>query len=138
MNISQHMELYCAKGGICMKPYVSGQTINIDFTQADRFYPTAYNSNSEITGAIFLDSLRKGDYLYTRLEYHNLVGTDYTITNKAFRSERLTAPLSDTIDTVAAQARLISRYRCQRLKSGLNYQRNRWLLTTSRSLFLFM
>lgn len=104
VNISQHMELYCAKGGICMKPYVSGQTINIDFTQADRFYPTAYNSNSEITGAIFLDSLRKGDYLYTRLEYHNLVGTDYTITNKAFRSERLTAPLSDTIDTVAAQS----------------------------------
>lgn len=95
-NISEQMEFYCAQGGICMKPYVSGQTINIDFTQADRFYPTAYNSNKEITGAIFLDSIRKGDYLYTRAEYHNLDGTDYTIINKAFRSERLTAPVSET------------------------------------------
>lgn len=88
-HINSHMELYCAKGGIAMKPYVSGDTINIDFTQADRFYPTAYNSNREITGAVFVDSKRVDDYIYTRLEYHNLTGTQYTITNKAFRSERL-------------------------------------------------
>lgn len=91
INISDHMELYCAKGGICLKPYVSGNTINIDFTQADRFFPTAYNSSKEITGAIFVDSKRVGEYVYTRLESHNLVGTDYTIINKAFRSERLSS-----------------------------------------------
>lgn len=94
-NLSNHMELYCAKGGICLKPYVSGLTINIDFTQANRFYPTAYNSSGEITGAVFTDSKRQGDYLYTRLEAHTLVGTDYTITNKAFRSEKLNNQLSD-------------------------------------------
>lgn len=88
-SLSSHMELYCAKGGITLKPYVSGDTINIDFTQADRFYPTACNSNKEITGAVFIDTQRQGDYLYTRLEYHNLVGTQYTIINKAYRSERL-------------------------------------------------
>ncbi len=94
-SLSDHMELYCAKGGICMKPYVSGQTINIDFTQANRFYPTAYNSNKEITGAVFVETKRQGDYMFTRLEAHNLVGTDYTIINKAYRSERIFSQLSD-------------------------------------------
>ena len=88
-NLSSHMELFCAKGGIAIKPYVSGGSINIDFTQADRFYPTASNSNRQITGAVFIDSRREGGYLYTRLEHHNLSGNQYTIINKAFRSERL-------------------------------------------------
>ena len=90
------MELFCAKGGICLKPFIStGGTIDIDFTQADRFFPTAYNSNKEITGAVFVDSKRQGDYVYTRLESHNLNGTDYTIVNKAFRSERLKGQAPD-------------------------------------------
>ena len=101
-SLSDHVELYCAKGGICLKPYVSGQTINIDFTQADRFFPTAYTSSKEITGGIFVDTKRQGDYLYTRLECHSLVGTDYTITNHAFRSEKLNYQISDD-DYISAQ-----------------------------------
>lgn len=101
-SLSDHVELYCAKGGICLKPYVSGQTIHIDFTQADRFFPTAYNSNKEITGGIFVDTKRQGDYLYTRLEQHSLVGTDYTISNHAFRSEKLNYQISDD-DYISAQ-----------------------------------
>lgn len=88
-NLSNHVELYCAMGAICMKPYRSGDTIKIDFTEADRFYPTAYDTNKEITGGVFVDSKLQGDYIYTRMESHNLVGTDYTIVNTAFRSERL-------------------------------------------------
>lgn len=42
-----------------------------------------------------MDSKRQGDYVYTRLESHNLNGTDYTIVNKAFRSERLTGQAPD-------------------------------------------
>ena len=77
VNLSDHVELYCAKGGMCIKPFVSvAGSIDIDFTQADRFFPTAYNSNKEITGAVFVEHKRKGDYMYTRLEAHNLVGTD--------------------------------------------------------------
>lgn len=101
-NLSDHVELYCAKGGICLKPYVSGSTINIDFTQADRFFPTAYNSSKEITGGIFVDTKRQNDYLYTRLECHSLVGTDYTIENHAFRSEKLNYQISDD-DYISAQ-----------------------------------
>lgn len=101
-NLSDHIELYCAKGGICLKPYVSGNTINIDFTQADRFFPTAYNSSKEITGGIFVDTKRQDDYLYTRLECHSLIGTDYTIENHAFRSEKLNYQISDD-DYISAQ-----------------------------------
>lgn len=103
VNLSDHMELYCAKGGICLKPFISaGNTIDIDFTQADRFFPTSYNSNKEITGAVFVDSKRKGDYVYTRLEFHELSGTEYTIVNKAFRSERLTSQAEDD-DIISVQ-----------------------------------
>ena len=65
------------------------EKIQLDFIQANRFYPTAFNSNKEITGAVFIDSKRVGDYLYTRLEHHNLEGDHYTVVNKAYRSERL-------------------------------------------------
>lgn len=98
-NMSNIVEMWGALGGIAIKPYVSGydnisgnpDRILLDFVQANRFYPTAFNSNKEITGAVFVDTKRIGDYLFTRLEHHNLVGTHYTVVNKAYRSERLNA-----------------------------------------------
>lgn len=96
-NLSDTVELWAALGGIAIKPYVAGHDdisgnpdrILIDVVQANRFFPTAFNSNKEITGAVFVETKRVGDYLYTRLEHHNLVGSHYTVINKAYRSERL-------------------------------------------------
>lgn len=93
-NFSDTIELWCALGGVVIKPYAAGNGINpdhiyLDVVQANRFYPTAFNSNKEVTGAIFLETKRIGDYLYTRLEHHNLEGNHYTVINKAFRSERV-------------------------------------------------
>jgi len=93
-NFSDIVELWCALGGIVIKPYAAGEGVNpdsiyLDIVQANRFYPTAFNSNKEVTGAIFLETKRIGDYFYTRLEHHNLEGTHYTVINKAFRSERV-------------------------------------------------
>lgn len=59
INLDIQVERYCAKGGIVLKPYVSvGPTgtpdkIEIDFVEADHFYPTAYNSKGEIMSAVF-------------------------------------------------------------------------------------
>ena len=100
-NLSNIVEMWCALGGIALKPYAAGEdavtknptTIIVDVVQANRFYPTAFDSNKEVTGAIFLETKRIGDYAYTRIEYHSLVGTHYTVINKAFRSERLNTPL---------------------------------------------
>lgn len=96
-NLDNIIEMWGALGGIVIKPYVSGydnvsgnpDRILLDFVQANRFYPTAFNSNKEITGAVFIDTKRIGDYLYTRLEHHNLDGNHYTVVNKAYRSERI-------------------------------------------------
>lgn len=111
-NLKSKVEVYCALGGIALKPYVSGNSIMVDFTQADAFYPTDYDSNGTITGAVFVDAKRIGRFVYTRLECHkferNVAVSDepvqvseegtpgeprmtntYTVTNKAFRSEQL-------------------------------------------------
>lgn len=96
-NMSNIVEMWCALGGIVLKPYAAGADeetgnpdhIEVDVVQANRFYPTAFDSNKEVTGAVFVDTKRIGDYIYTRLEHHSLVGEHYTVVNKAFRSERL-------------------------------------------------
>lgn len=96
-NMGNIVEMWCALGGIVLKPYAAGADettgnpdhIEVDVVQANRFYPTAFNSNKEVTGAVFVDTKRIGDYIYTRLEHHSLVGEHYTVVNKAFRSERI-------------------------------------------------
>ena len=108
-NISNITELWCALGGIVLKPFAAGADengnpdhIELDVVQANRFYPTAFNSNREVTGAIFVDTKRIGHYIYTRLEYHSLVGDTYTVLNRAFRSERLYASVSEN-DNINAE-----------------------------------
>lgn len=95
-NLSNTIELWAAMGGVAVKPYVVAAEnpdevdgINLDVVQANRCYPTAFNSNKEITGMVFIDSKRIGNYLYTRLEHHKLDGMTYTVVNKAYKSERL-------------------------------------------------
>lgn len=101
-QMSKTVEIWCAGGGIALKPYVSGADeagkptgISIDIVYANRFYPTAFDSNGEVTGAIFVDTKRIGDYQYTRLEHHNLDGGKYTVRNMAFRSEKLYSVYSE-------------------------------------------
>lgn len=96
-HLREHVEYYCAKGGIALKPYISGDGILVDYTQAENFFPTSYNSNGEITGAVFVDAKRIGKYLYTRLEHHELRGTTYTVINKAFQSEQLLSYQDDEL-----------------------------------------
>ncbi|MCD8206445.1 MAG: hypothetical protein LUD72_00755, partial [Bacteroidales bacterium] len=95
-NLSATMEIWAAMGGVAIKPYVASSVdggpldrIRLDIIQADRFFPTVFSSNGDVTGAVFVESKRVGEYLYTRLEHHNLEGTTYTVTNRAFRSEKI-------------------------------------------------
>lgn len=88
-NIRIYTEYACAKGGLVFKPYASGQNIEVDLTQADSFFPTAYNSRGDITGAIFVDTKTIGENLYTRLEYHNFTTDGYYIFNKAYKTKNI-------------------------------------------------
>jgi A118 family predicted phage portal protein len=76
-----------AKGGLIFKPYVTvAGNLAVDYVQADQFYPVAFDGNKNITSAVFADQKHVGDKFYTRLEYHALAGTIYTIRNLAFVS----------------------------------------------------
>lgn len=85
-NIRTNVEYACAGGGIVFKPCVSGEKITVEVIRANAFYPTAFDNDHKITGAYFVYRHWIGRKIYTRLEKHDLDGTTYTITNKAYMS----------------------------------------------------
>ena len=85
-NIRIPVEYGCAKGGLVMKPYVTDGRILVDFIHADRFFPTEFDENGKIRGAVFVQTRAKGGKFYTRLESHRFVGKTYEISNRAFCS----------------------------------------------------
>ena len=85
-RLREQTEFAAAMGGLVFKPYMDGGKIAIDFVHADRFIPTAYNSRGEVTGAVFVERVKKGRAWYTRLESHQLTDAGYTVQNKAFIS----------------------------------------------------
>lgn len=85
-KLREQTEFATAMGGIVFKPYVDSGKIAIDFVHAGKFIPTAYNSRQEVTGAVFVERVKKGKVWYTRLEYHNLSDAGYIIQNRAFSS----------------------------------------------------
>lgn len=96
----QYTEFACAKGGIALKPYVIPDEgkIGISIVQAEDFYPTKFDSNGDITGAIFPDQKTIGNKKYTRMERHELDGTTYTIENKVFVTEA--SEVDDSNDSI--------------------------------------
>lgn len=86
LKLREQVEYGVAKGGLMMKPYVSGGSVVVDFVQADQFYPVEFDASGRITSCVFSDQRTIGQYFYTRLELHKMVGTDCEIRNTAFRS----------------------------------------------------
>lgn len=79
-------EVAAAGGGIAFKPYVDGTRIAVDCVPAWRFLPTAFNSQGEITGAVFVEQVTRGKTYYTRMEHHQLTDAGYIIRNLAYMS----------------------------------------------------
>ena len=59
------VEYGCAKGGLIFKPYVANGALNVDYVQADSFYPTAFDNSGRITGAVFVQRVTRGEKYYT-------------------------------------------------------------------------
>ncbi|MDB8712122.1 phage capsid protein [Mediterraneibacter gnavus] len=97
-EISNYTEFACSTGGVVFKPYLSQKGIEIDVVRAGDFYPVEFNSAGEITAAIFPEFKRVGKNLYTRLEYHALHGSMYSIVNKAFISKKAMVKADDIIN----------------------------------------
>lgn len=92
------IEFGAAKGGLVFKPYVDGKELNVDFVQADQFFPVNFDSNGNITACVFVDQRRKGDGYYTRLESHEMTDAGYIVKNSAYKS--------NTKDTLGNQVNL--------------------------------
>lgn len=90
-NVRDHIERALALGGVVLKPFVSYGRIETDFVYANKFAPVSFNSNKEITSALFADQKTIGRDTYTRLEYHVLEGTGYSIFNTAYCKHNYTA-----------------------------------------------
>ncbi|MBX3046994.1 MAG: phage portal protein [Anaerolineales bacterium] len=94
-SMREQVEYGVAKGGLVMKPWVDGDQLAVDFSQADQFIPVAFDSRQRPSKCIFVYKLRRGDYYYTRLEFHEFLGYvqdggrpegSYRIRNKVLRS----------------------------------------------------
>jgi len=86
-KLRQQVEYACAKGGIVLKPYIDGDTITVDFIQADCFFPISFDSSGRLTGAVFVDQIIRGKKIFTRLESQQFNDSGiYEVKNKAFMS----------------------------------------------------
>ena len=86
VKLPDNSEISNALGGGMFKPYVKGNQIYVDFIQQGLFFPVSFDDTGKIISVVFLSQKRQGDYIYTRLEYHRLIGTDYYISNTAYKS----------------------------------------------------
>lgn len=79
-------EYGCAKGGLIFKPYVTSKGIEVQYVQADSFFPIDFDGSGNMTKCVFMEQFRKGDKIFSRLEVHDLTGEYLTIQNRAFIS----------------------------------------------------
>lgn len=82
-NISEYA---CAKGGIVFKPFIDRENVVVDIIQADKFFPTEFDENKNITGGIFIAQQTIGKTIYTRLERQEYTNGLHIITQQAFKS----------------------------------------------------
>lgn len=90
-SIREQLEYGVALGGFVIKPYVvlgvDGKYImEFNYTRADNFYPLSYSPEGKVTEAAFIDKIVTKDAVYSKVEYHKLVGTDLQIFNYAFKA----------------------------------------------------
>jgi len=99
-KLRPQLEYGIAKGGLVIKPYIVMKKVaddkgvikdtpqlEVDYIQADSFYPLAFNGSGDITEAAFVQTKVDKNTIYRRLEHHKLVGTTVTVQNKAFMTQ---------------------------------------------------
>jgi A118 family predicted phage portal protein len=79
-------EYGCASGGLMFRPSVSNDRIVVNYSKADTFLPTAYDSSGRVLGADFIETQVVGKQYFTRIERHYFKGRTYVIENKAYKS----------------------------------------------------
>lgn len=91
-QLNDNLEVGNAVGGLVFKPYVKDNKMYIDLVKGSDFYPTEFDSSGNIIAGIFTSQLNKGNFVYTRLEYHKFYekgienDINYVIKNVVYKS----------------------------------------------------
>lgn len=94
-DLPSELQKGLATGAMVIKPI--GNSGGVQFVPQSEFIPVEYDSRRRLKKVIFPEIRKKGEYWYTRLEYHSIEDGRLTITNSAYRSsqrEVLGAPIS--------------------------------------------
>ncbi len=87
-NIRTNTEYTLGKGDMFFKPFYSNGKIKVSCIHADKFIPIKFDSTGELLSAIFIDQLTKGNDIYTRLEYQELIDTTIIIKNLVYKTNK--------------------------------------------------
>lgn len=89
-RVRKELEYGIALGSFVIKPYVTmgvdgKYKIETTFANANNFYPLSFAANGDITEAAFIDRIVTKEFIYSKVERHNLVDNKLTVENFAFR-----------------------------------------------------
>jgi len=96
-NIRKYTEYAIGKGSMFFKPVYENNKIKINIIHGDKFIPFKFDDSGELLGAIFIDQYTKGNDVYTRLEYNELVDGVMKIKNIAYKGQTNGVVLSNRI-----------------------------------------
>lgn len=97
-NIRKYAEFGIAKGSMFFKPTYENGRIKISVIHGDKFIPFKFDDTGELLGLIVIDQFTKGNDVFTRLEYNELIGTSIQIKNIAYKGQTNGVILSNKID----------------------------------------
>lgn len=97
-NIRRYAEFGIAKGSMFFKPTYENGRIKISVIHGDKFIPFKFDDTGELLGLIIIDQFTKGNDVFTRLEYNELIGTSIQIKNIAYKGQTNGVILSNKID----------------------------------------
>ena len=128
-KLRTQLEYGIAKGSLIIKPYViksklqevAGANVDasqledkyefaFDFVQADCFYPFAFDSSGNLSEVAFIQTKTDKDRIYTRLEYHKLVGNKVIIKNSAYEANSIDGIANGSTISLGKQIPLTSVY----------------------------
>jgi len=87
-NIQTNTEYMIGKSCIFFKPYYTGNKIDINVIQADKFIPVKFDNDGNLLSCIIIDQITKGDTVYTRLEYNEILNNQLIIKNIAYSGKK--------------------------------------------------
>jgi len=109
-HFQDYLEYQFALGGMVIKPYFQDGEIKLSYVTPDCFIPVAWD-NKGIFEAVFTNQTRKGQKVYTHLEWHLREADEYVVKNELYVSENATelgkkVPLNTLYPALEEEARV--------------------------------